>query len=155
MIVNRRQLAELFGVEQATLTAWAAEGLPVERKAQGRAWRADLAACISWLLERTRQEAAAGGPGAEVAVQRERLLRAQATAKETANRVRAGELIERLPAASEVMEAVLIARDRLLAIPGRTAPAVSAMTDIVAIEDLLTGEMEREMQLLSARAAAL
>lgn len=155
MIVNRQTLAELFNVKGDTLDRWVEIGLPVERRGRRREWQADLGPCIAWLVEKTRADATSSGPGSEVSVQRERLLRAQAEAKETANRVRAGELIERAPAAAEVLEGVIVARDRLLTIPSRVAPRVAAMADIEQIEVLLTAEMEQEMTLLSQRAEAL
>jgi hypothetical protein len=91
MICSRKQLANVLGAAPSTLTAWAVEGMPVERTGKSmEVWRADSAKCVAWLLERER---ARSRGDAAVATQRTRVLAAQADRHERENAQAAKDLV--------------------------------------------------------------
>ena len=71
-LVNKRQLAEIVGVSETTLTTWQSEGLPiVTHGARGEDNAYDTAAAITWRIERAVRQLLPES-------QRDRLTRLQA-----------------------------------------------------------------------------
>jgi phage terminase Nu1 subunit (DNA packaging protein) len=60
-IVNRNQLAEIFGVSRTTIGAWIREGLPAVGGGKGGvAFKIDSEAAIRWYIERDIERETAG-----------------------------------------------------------------------------------------------
>ena len=73
-LVNKRQLAEIFGVSQQAIDKWDKEGLPVEsRGTRGRENQYSTVRVYNWLLERYKKSNLS-----ELDIERTRLIKAQA-----------------------------------------------------------------------------
>lgn len=57
MIVNRAQLAEIFGVNVSTIDAWVRRGMPISKKSgKGTPSEYDSAICIEWRVNKLLEE---------------------------------------------------------------------------------------------------
>lgn len=87
MLVNQRQLSEVLGVSQVTLTEWQRQGLPMNaREANGLENEYDTAKVIAWMIQRDLARAQSHSA-------RERLDRIRAEREELALRKDIGELV--------------------------------------------------------------
>jgi len=146
MIVNRAQLADLFGVDAGTLTSWADSGMPTVRG--GKAWRADSAACIRWHVERERQR---GGADDAVSRQRARLLGLQADARERDNGLAGGSLLRREDVQAAVQVVAAQTQAALFGLVRLVTPIRAAATDGEAVL-LLRTEVHRALVAVAAMA---
>ncbi|WP_250589615.1 terminase small subunit [Neisseria subflava] len=90
MLVNKRELSEILGITERSLTEWQKEGLPVASFAdlRGQANEYDTKAVIGWLIQRELQRLNREKP-------RDRLDRLKADAIELEIKERTGELARR------------------------------------------------------------
>lgn len=87
-IVNQRELSEIFGVSQVTLTEWQKEGMPMmAREANGLANQYDTAVVIEWCIMRRLEKA-------QVETPRDRLDRVRADREELELRIRLGKIAD-------------------------------------------------------------
>ena len=87
MLVNKRQLSEILGISERSLTDWQKEGMPVAGYAEnrGQANEYDTRAVIGWLVQREIERLHKEKP-------RDRLDRLKADAIELDIKERTGEL---------------------------------------------------------------
>lgn len=141
--VNKRQLAEIFGKSEETLTQWQKDGMPVlKRGRKGVDGQYEPHRCIEWLL--TREVSKVQGE-----LPRDRLARVQAERIEMDMATERGELVP----APEIEPAwaghVIATRQELLRLPLELGPrARRAESDNAAI-DLLTEGIEGALRKLS------
>lgn len=87
-IVNQRELSEILGVSQVTLTEWQKEGMPmVAREANGLANQYDTAVVIEWCIKRRLEKA-------QIETPRDRLDRVRADREELELRIRLGQIAD-------------------------------------------------------------
>jgi len=132
-IVNRQELADIFGYSLPTISAWIDDGLPVETHGgRGKQFEFDTEKCLKWLLARERAErkqkaAASVVEGDEsITIDKARLRHEIAKAKtaeiELATKmglVRPVSMIARV-----LSNEIANARARLLAIPSKARPII-------------------------------
>lgn len=90
MIVDKKTLADIFGVDERSITTWAKDGMPVHKVGgRGKSNEYDTVAIIAWHLERKVDKATAEGDfepdsamGAELIKQRTRKTAADADLSE-------------------------------------------------------------------------
>jgi terminase small subunit / prophage DNA-packing protein len=132
-IVNRQELAEMFGYSLPTISAWTADGMPVETAgSRGKQFEYDTEKCLKWLLTREREErkrntaAQAGEDGEPINIDQARLRHEIAKAKtaeiELAQRM--GLVAPKDIIAKVLSNEIANARARLLAIPTKSRPTV-------------------------------
>lgn len=127
MIVNKRQLADVFGVAEETITQWTKAGLPVKVARKGSKGNEYVVAdCIRWYVARE-----SGGEGAlDLTQERARLAKAQADKTELEAEELRGDLARYEDISTHWTRQTAACRSRLLVIPTKIAPIIrSASTD--------------------------
>lgn len=153
MRVNRRQLADILGITQPTVTAWCDQGMPsLVQGSKGVEWAFETKDCIDWFArnkvkQRERGPAPGEDPFAETGVGRETVEEASRR-KEIAHADRAEIMVAKeatllVPideVAAVVAEENARARTRILSIPNEIRPKVLTFlqNDRRAAEQLLT-----------------
>lgn len=115
--VNKRELAEIFGKSQEAIGKWQKEGMPVQKKAKskGKQNTYDTANVYEWLIAKHQDE----NPR-EIDIERTRLIRAQAEAKELENQLARAELLP-VPLVEMTWQAILTsARSHMLSLASKT-----------------------------------
>lgn len=145
MLVNRKNLANVFGVTLPTIDAWRDRGMPFVTEGRlGREWEFETRDCIDWWVEQQGRRASVAGstdPGFESIEEAERRkMIAQADRAEVQVAKEAGILVPISEVASVVAEENARVRARLLTIPNELRPKVLTFlsNDRKAAEQLLT-----------------
>lgn len=113
--MTRAEAARALRVAPTRINRWAADGAPVAVPGRrGHSAMYDLEALRAW-----KEARGAAGPDAAISLgaARARLAEAQAVKWEVANRVRAGQLVERTVAVLEGQAVLTALRARLLSLP--------------------------------------
>lgn len=130
MILNKRKLADMFGVAEETITQWMKAGMPVKVARKGsRGNEYESADCIRWYVSRE-----SGGDGAlDLTQERARLAKAQADKTELEAAELRGDMARYEDISSHWTRQTTACRLRMLVIPSKVAPRVrSASTDMDA-----------------------
>ncbi|MHC4712020.1 MAG: terminase small subunit [Planctomycetota bacterium] len=131
-LVNRSELAAIFGCSVNTIDAQVRRGMPYVRRSAGRGggiagWLFDTAACIHWREERRAAEAAEVGKTEKLEEARRRLVVAQAALEELKLEELRGEVV-RVDVVAEVLAEVLGAvRSKVLALETKLTPRIPAI----------------------------
>lgn len=137
LVVNKRQLAEIMGVSQRTVTDWQQKGMPVRHLAdRGHDNQYDTAEVIEWRLQQLLA-------GEKRESQKERLERLQGDRLELELMRNCDELAEAIAADSMWEHAVLAARGVILGLGRRIKPEIDQRYDIdldLRIVDPITDE---------------
>jgi terminase small subunit / prophage DNA-packing protein len=142
-LANREEMAGILGISPTTLDRYVALGCPISsRGTVRREYRFNSAQVIAWRDERKAAALAAENPAAATVTDaKKRHAMAVAELVELKLAERRGQMIaidDVLPAISEQLAAV---RSRLLAMPGRLAQSVAAMSDPLAVERAVNDEI--------------
>ena len=134
VIVNRNQVAQVFGVQPNTITKWVQRGMPVLQEGrQGLPWRFDVEHCVTWRrAEDEREHNAKHGltedHPVDLSLERARLARAQTESAELRNATLRGELVP----AREVLEhwagMIVAATTHLRAVPSQLKGEIPHLT---------------------------
>lgn len=157
MIVNRAQLAEIFGVNVSTIDAWGRRGMPSTKKVgKGTPSEYDSAVCIEWRIDKRREEALPITPKAgETNAQelKRRRLEAETIIAELDQEKKLIELTEKKgklvfidDANAAIIDAVTTLRQRLLTIPRRLTPLVLGETDDRIVSDKIYLEIANALE---------
>lgn len=156
MHVNRKNLANVFGVTLPTIDAWRERGMPFVTEGRlGREWEFETRACIDWWIEQQARRTRASGstdPEFESIEEAERRKRiAQADRAEVYVAKEAGILVPIDEVAAVVAEEHSRVRSRLLSIPNELRPAVLTFLahDRPAAEQLLASAEEGILEALT------
>lgn len=144
MLVNKRQLSEIVGVSERSLTEWQKEGLPVAGYAdnRGQANEYDTAAVIRWMVEREIARLNKEKP-------RDRLDRLKADAIELDIKERIGELAPAALFERAWADHILAARTEFLTMPETIAAELSAVLGVEVDSDLIAVQINRALEKLS------
>jgi phage terminase Nu1 subunit (DNA packaging protein) len=126
-IVNKKELAQIFGVSPQAVDGWLGRGLPFIKKGSAlQGYEFDTSSAIAWKAQR-EVEAAFSEKGGEQTDDFKRKLAAEANIAELKFARDAGQLITIEEAEEEWAPKIASCRARLLAIPSKVAvPAYAA-----------------------------
>ncbi|WP_449246557.1 terminase small subunit [Desulfarculus baarsii] len=149
-IVNRTQLAEIFGVSLPTVDAWRRDGCPVEKQGgRGKEYKFDTVSVLEWRQEREARRYVGNTEGITEDEARARKLAAEAALAEItlAERLNAVALTEDV---FNIVSAEYAAvRTQILAIPTKTAPLCFAASSIAEVQQIIDKEIRQALAELS------
>lgn len=139
-IVNKKELSEIFGKSEVTLTTWQKNGLPIKREAQrGASHQYDTEDCINWLIRREIGKLTVGDDGTvhDYEAERARLTHHQANKTQLEEEVLKGTLIPAEKVEQVQGDMVSSFRAKILAIPTKAAHAVIGLEDLNEAKETL------------------
>ncbi|WP_047308794.1 terminase small subunit [Rhodopseudomonas palustris] len=153
-VVNRQELADIFGYSLPTITAWVENGMPVKTHgSRGKQFEFDTEDVLKWLLARERAERKAanaqavvgGEDGEAITIDKARLRHEIAKAKtaeiELAQKM---ELVRPIQMIARVLSnEIANARARLLGIPSKIRPTIQLAVGTADATQKLVNEVER------------
>ena len=129
MIVNKRQLADIMGCTEETLSQWEKQGMPVLLKRRGCAGNQyETAAVIGWRDARGQSDA----PPTDYETERTRKVKIEADILSLEKAQLEGRLIPADKAEQAWTKLVAAFRARMLAVPSKCAPLVAGLSFIDA-----------------------
>jgi phage terminase Nu1 subunit (DNA packaging protein) len=138
-IANRDEMAGILGISVTTLDRYVRAGCPVVERAENRReYRFNSADVIAWREEREAQAKAASPAADDV---RRRYTLAAAQLKELELAERRGLMVSVEDILPTLVDQLANVRSRLMAMPGRLAIELAALSDPVAIERVMTNEL--------------
>jgi len=147
--VNKTKLAEIFGINRATVGAYQKRGMPYTKLAEGKREHVyDTEACIKWYIsDVTANSKYAGGEemGANYEVERTRLTKNQADVKGLEAKKLSGELVNAKEMQQTYERNVVSARNTLLVLPSKITQMLGLSTED---EDVIEIEMKRTLAAL-------
>ncbi|MFZ5586133.1 MAG: terminase small subunit [Thermodesulfobacteriota bacterium] len=145
-LVNRAELASLFGVSANTVSNWLSRGCPcVQRGGLGKPWTFDTAAVVQWLANRNPDNGQITEDPDEKEW-RKRRMAAEARRAEMALAKDEAELISADEVAKAAFDAARTLRDAILAIPDRISEELAVETDSDAVHQRLTLELTNALK---------
>lgn len=144
MIVNKKELAEIIGISERSLTEWQKEGLPVVSYAdnRGQANEYDTVAVIRWLLQRELERLNKEKP-------RDRLDRVKAELAELERDEKLGQLAPAAMFERAWGDHVLAARTEFLTMPEQLAAELTATSGVEIDPDTIAAYINRALEKLS------
>ena len=143
MLVNKRQLSEILGVSERSLTDWQKEGLPVASYAdnRGQANEYESSEVIRWMVQREIERLNKEKP-------RDRLDRLKADAIELDIKERTGELAPAALFERAWSDHILAARTAFLTMPDILATELSATAGVEIDPDAIAAHIYRALDKL-------
>lgn len=144
MLVNKRQLSEIVGVSERSLTEWQKEGLPVASYAdnRGQANEYESAVVIRWMVQRELERLNKEKP-------RDRLDRLKADAIELDLKERTGELAPAALFERAWADHILAARTEFLTLPEQLATELSATAGVEIDPDAIASHINKALEKLA------
>ena len=144
MLVNKRQLSEILGVSERSLTDWQKEGLPVASYAdnRGQANEYESSEVIRWMVQREIERLNKEKP-------RDRLDRLKADAIELDIKERTGELAPAALFERAWSDHILAARTEFLTMPDILATELSATAGVEIDPDAIAAHIYRALDKLA------
>lgn len=144
MLVNKRQLSEILGVSERSLTEWQKEGLPVASYAdnRGQANEYESSAVIKWMMQREVERLGKEKP-------RDRLDRLKADAIELDIKERTGELAPTALFERAWGDHILAARTEFLTMPDILATELSAIVGKEIDPDIIAAHINKALEKLA------
>lgn len=145
-VVNKRELAEILGISERTLSDWQTEpAFPIVELAEvrGEENAYDTALVIAWWLLREISRTS------ETDKARRRLLTAQAEHKELELARARGQLVAADDVRRAAYETAHDVRNAMMTIPDHVAPILAAERDPIVIHRKLSEEIKRALTALS------
>jgi len=150
-IVNRSELAEIFGKSLPTVSAWVARGCPVlERGAKGREWQFDTAAVADWIVGQAVAAASGDTSKMDIEEARRRKLAAEATLAEMEVDQRGARVILVDDAVRLFGDQCATIRTHLIAMPSNWAPRLHRLKTVAEVFQVLTVAVHETLENLSA-----
>lgn len=144
MIVNKRELSEIIGVSERSLTEWQKDGLPVASYAdnRGQANEYDTKAVITWMIARETANYVQEKP-------RDRLDRLKADAIELDIKERTGKLAPVALFERAWSDHILAARTEFLTMPDVLATELSAIVGKEIDPDIIAVHINKALEKLA------
>jgi phage terminase Nu1 subunit (DNA packaging protein) len=145
MLVNKRQLSEILGISERSLTEWQKEGLPVASYAdnRGQANEYESADVIRWMIQRELERLNKEKP-------RDRLDRLKADAIELDIKERTGELAPAALFERAWADHILAARTEFLTMPDILATELSATAGVEIDPDAIAAHVHNALEKLAS-----
>jgi phage terminase small subunit/phage terminase Nu1 subunit (DNA packaging protein) len=150
-IVSQAEFARAHGVSRKTVTKWKAEGRLVLAGGEVDVAATDARLFAAGLGRFRAPVAAAGEPGGEA---KRRYTQAQAELKELELAEKRGQMVSVEDVAPILADELANVRSRLMAMPGRLAVELAAVSDAAAIERLITHEIAGALSEITQETAA-
>lgn len=146
MLVNKRELAEILGCSEESLTIWQKQGLPILAKGAGKQGNTyNPAEVIKWMRRKDSGEK----PATSIDEERQRKLRHEADMLEMENEEKRGELMKVQTVERDLIEKLSRFRARVLSIPKKLAPQVVAERELAVVETLLETQLHEALNELA------
>lgn len=143
-VVNKRDMASILGVSEATLTDWQRKGMPhVKSAGRGRSNHYQTAKVIAWMIAREVAQTPAGESA------RDRHARLQGDVLELELAAKRREFVPVTEIRPAWVSFVTSARQALMTVPVRLAPLLTTMDQVDAIRELLTEELRAALTKLA------
>lgn len=151
-VVNRQELADIFGYSLPTISAWVENGMPVKSHGgRGKQFEFDTEDVLKWLLARERAERKAHTAatlkegGEDITIDKARLRSEIAKAKLSELQLaKEMELVRPIAMVAKVLSnEIANARARLLGIPSKIRPAIQLEVGAPEGTKKLVNEVER------------
>ncbi len=139
MLVNKKQLSEITGVTEETLTQWQKQpGFPIKKRGVGRAGSVyETADVIKW-MEARRVDSIVGGPTSiDFEEAKRRKMAAEAALVELELAKEQGAVVSIDDVSKEISANYSALRAKLLSIPSKTASLVFTSKDLVEAKRIL------------------
>ncbi len=139
MLVNKRQLSEIIGCDESSLTEWQKQpGFPVRKKGAGRAGNIyETSDVIKW-LEARRVDSIVGGPTSiDFEEAKRRKMAAEAALVELELAKEQGAIVSIDDVSKEVSANYSALRAKLLSLPSKTASLIFTSKDLVEAKRIL------------------
>lgn len=150
--VNKKELAEIIGKNETTITQYQKAGLPIERKAgRGASNTYDTAHVIDWLIQYSISLHGEDDDGRVYVydLERARLTHHQANIAKMEEGLKKGDLITMQDAINNEVTRVRAMRSLLLALPTKLAPIAMQAQSLSEVKDFLTEEIHYALNELS------
>ena len=145
MIINKRQLAEIHGVTQQTVTDWQKDDMPIESVGgRGTENQYDSAKVIEWRIQRAVA-------GKSKLTPQDRLYSAKAEEQEDKNLVRAGVLVPADEIEPVWAAGALAMRSDLLGLGARLKASLDARYSVDIDQEMIDSMVFGALQKLSER----
>jgi phage terminase Nu1 subunit (DNA packaging protein) len=153
-ILNSDQVAKLLGRSITTVRAWLSRGLPATRSESGaRQYQIDAGVLVDWLIAEALKAAPAarqapaspddgdqsGGTDTDEAKRRKEWALARKAELEYA--IASGEVAVIADIVKPFLDGMASMRAKLLSIPGKLAPILTAETNVMVARNLLEAEL--------------
>ena len=134
MIVNKRQLSDILGVTEETLTQWAKQGMPVVLKRRGSAGNQyESTAVLSWLDAKRQSDS----PPTDYETERTRKVKLEADILALQKSQLEGRLIPSEKVEEAWTATMAVFRARMMAMPSILAPALVGLETFIDAETLV------------------
>lgn len=139
MIVNKRELADILGVAEDTLTQWQRDpNFPVKSKSRGqRGNEYETSDVVAWLRKREVDNLVGNSNLIDIEEAKRRKVAAEAGLVELELAKEKGEVAIISEVAQEFGEQLSALRAKLLSLPSKTAGMVFAAKDMTEAKDIL------------------
>lgn len=150
MLVNKKNLARVFGVSLPTVDVWVTENCPVHKRGGfGVSWEFDLADVIAWRDERERQRLLGNLPKDEHELKLRKLAAETALAELGLEKER--QTVIALPVLErELTRALSEVRTGMLNIPSRVVSQLIGETNELRFKTVLMDEIRQTLAALSS-----
>lgn len=146
MHTNKRELANILGVTEETLTQWQKQGMPIVKAGKGRGGSVyDTVAVLAWKSARDQSDQ----PITDFETERTRKVKLEADKLALEVAEKRGDLIPAEQVESAVADMVAAFRARILSIPSKLAGPIAATIDTRETEALLTDAIHEALHELS------
>jgi len=153
-LVNRSEIAELYGVSLPTVTSWVKRGCPYVRAGnRGKEWQFNTAAVAEWREQQAYANAVGNSGDWDLEEARRRREAAEAALKEIELAKARGEVVEIEAVADIVGDDYSRVRARLIAIPPKLAPLVHRAESVAEIREYLDDGVREALAELSRSVA--
>lgn len=152
MLVNKKELSEILGKTQQTLTTWQKNGLPIFAEgSNGMSHQYKTEDVIQWLISREISKLTIDSEGRvhDYEAERARLTHHQANKTALEEQVLKGELLRAEEVAQVWGDMVSAFRAKMLSLPTKSAAQLVSQPDLAVIEDVLRNQVYEALKELS------
>jgi len=148
-IVNRAEVADLFGVAEATVDQWIRRGMPVvQRGAKGIAWKINSADVSDWLRQRDLEQAT-GEDAADEQELKRRKLAAETSKSELELLKLKGDVVPLHQVERALAMVLAEVKVGMRNIPQRTATMLIGEQNETRIKEVLLTEVDQTLEAMA------
>ena len=155
MLCNRKEIADIFGINEYTVDAWAKEGMPKALKTPGKEVgdsrkKFNSVECIKWYSERVSTTVEPEKKSKyDYNAEKSRLMHHQANNEALKEKVALGELVKVEEVINKWSQASLSMRNKLLTLPSRIAKISTTLNNEIEIQLEVENQIHQALNELS------